>query len=1198
MKLFYNSIFMKFLLKDNPGNLAAVFNPGLNFLQKKNSNKHFSGTAKMLFLLVFSSLAFYNSIAQNSFFADIPEKSIAARGQQRVIVPKKYRTLQLSKTGLLNFLNSVPSQNSIINSNSSPIIEIPMPQGGTTKFHIWESSVMEPGLAAKFPEIKTFTGQGIDDPSAIIKLDWTVEGFHAMILSALNGSVFIDPYAANNTSTYISYHKKDFIKAGKYLELPPLKPTGSFTRTASPAGVLTGSCIGSQLRTYRLALAANGEYTAFHGGTVAGAASAQATTINRVNGVYERDLAIRMVLVANNNLLIYTNAATDPYTDNSSPYAMIADNQKNVDTIIGRNNYDIGHVFSTGAGGLASLGVVCIEGDKAKGVTGTGSPVGDPFDIDYVAHELGHQFGANHTFNSETGPCEFNGVSSTNAEPGGGSTIMAYASLCESDDLQPHSDAYFHAVSFDEIIASNVNGPGNNCAVKTANGNTPPVVNAGPDYIIPRSTPFSLTGSATDVNRDPLTYCWEQVNVGGPFGTWNNPSGDAPLFRSFIPKATPVRFFPRISDVIKNADTIGEILPTYGRTLNFRLTVRDNRANGGGVCFDETAVTVDGNAGPFLVTYPNTSGITWFANDFKTITWDPSSTAAAPINCTSVNIELSIDGGLTFPVVILAGTPNDGTEEIQVPNNITSSARIRITAVGNIFYDISNTNFSIQNSPLTEFVFNNPAAVTICGANSAAVVLKTGSFNGFSTPVNLSATGIPAGTTISFGTNPVTPGNSSTVTLNNTSALSAGAYNITINGIAGAVTKSRIITIVAGSIPAAPSILSSPSYNAEGVSTQPSFNWSTVPGANFYTLEISTTSTFATTTQTLTNITSLPKMLTLPLAENTIYYWRVTTTNDCTTGIASVAGIFKTGIATCKSSTNVPVIIPEINSSIVFSTLTIPAAIGVTINDLNVLGLTGTHSYVSDLTVTLTSPAGTSVVLFDEICNSATDFNINLDDEAALVTIPCPPTGNQTAKPSNPLAAFDGQSSTGTWTITIKDHYDKDGGSLNGWGLGFNNCIFIATPISTTPWTQLCGPVASTILTSNINGSVYQWQVNTGSGFTNLTNNVNYAGTGTGTLQINNAPSSWNGYQYRCVVDGVNSTIFTLGFTNYWKGTVSNAWETAANWSCNNIPDATTDVIINSGTVVVNSNGICRSIRVNPFATITVNSGSTINVVH
>ncbi len=256
-----------------------------------------------------------------------------------------------------------------------------------------------------------------------------------------------------------------------------------------------------------------------------------------------------------------------------------------------------------------------------------------------------------------------------------------------------------------------------------------------------------------------------------------------------------------------------------------------------------------------------------------------------------------------------------------------------------------------------------------------------------------------------------------------------------------------------------------------------------------------------------------------------------------------------------------------------------------------------THSYVNDLSVSLTSPAGTTVILFDTICPGANDFNINLDDEASLVTIPCPPTGNQTARPLNPLSAFDGESSAGIWTLAVKDNYDLDGGSLDGWGLGFNNCGFISTPISTSPWTQLCAP-ASTTLISNITGSAYQWQVNTGSGFINITNNTNYSGTGTGTLQINNAPSSWNGYQFRCVADGNNSTVFKLGFTNYWKGAVSNAWEIAGNWSCNSVPDANTDVIINSGTVVVNSNAICRSLKVNPFATATVKTGFKITIVH
>jgi subtilisin-like proprotein convertase family protein len=277
--------------------------------------------------------------------------------------------------------------------------------------------------------------------------------------------------------------------------------------------------------------------------------------------------------------------------------------------------------------------------------------------------------------------------------------------------------------------------------------------------------------------------------------------------------------------------------------------------------------------------------------------------------------------------------------------------------------------------------------------------------------------------------------------------------------------------------------------------------------------------------------------------------------------------------------------------------ITIPANAGVTIADLNVVGLKVTHSYINDLTISLRSPAGTTVVLFDQICGSEKDIDLNLDDEAATFTFPCPPTNNVTVQPQNPLSAFDGQSSAGTWTLTVRDNSNEDGGALTGWGLYFNNCLVIATPISPA-WTQLCPPTAGTSLTSNLNGAVYQWQLNTGTGFTNISNNANYSGVNTATLQITNAPSSWNGYQYRCVVDGNNSATFTLGFTNYWSGSVSTAWENPLNWSCNAIPDANTDVYINSGTVIVNSNGICRSLNVKPGASVTVNTGFKLTVAH
>ncbi|VAW32176.1 FIG00857919: hypothetical protein [hydrothermal vent metagenome] len=627
----------------------------------------------------------------DGLWQDVDEATMRSVGE-RVIVPNAYRTVLLDWTALDSLLANAPD-GATEATPTEVILSLPLPDGSYGRFQIYQTAVMHPDLAAKFPEIKTYAGIGIDDPTAYAKLDTTPKGFHAMILSG-NGRVFIDPYSKDDIDLYQSYFANDFVP-----NLPEDFEPDAVIGTAEESGekpdaIAGGISSGGQIRSYRLAMAATGEYSQFHGGTVPLAMAEIVTAVNRVAGIYEREVAVTFELIANNDQIIYTNSATDPYTNNDG-FTMLGQNQSNLNSVIGSANYDVGHVFSTGGGGVAGLGVVC-GGSKAQGVTGLSSPVGDPFYVDYVAHEMGHQFDGNHTFNGNAGSCAGGQRNASTAyEPGSATTIMGYAGICSPQNIQSNSDDYFHGISFDEIVLFTTVGLGNTCAVASNSGNTPPTVDAGVNYSIPLNTPFTLAGSATDPDGSAsLTYNWEQFDLGST-GDPNSPSGNAPIFRTFSPITSPSRTFPQISDIVNDTQTMGELLPDYARTMNFRLTTRDNQTPAGGVGNDSMTVTAVAGTGPFLVTAPNTA-VTWTGFTAETVTWNVASSDQAPISCANVEIALSTDGGFTYPTVLQASTPNDGSEGITVPNISISNARVRVACADNIFFDISNTNFNIQ----------------------------------------------------------------------------------------------------------------------------------------------------------------------------------------------------------------------------------------------------------------------------------------------------------------------------------------------------------------------------------------------------------------------------------------------------------------------------------------------------------------------
>ncbi|MBF9220237.1 reprolysin-like metallopeptidase [Hymenobacter ruricola] len=661
------------------------------------------------------------------------------------------------------------------------VLALPLPDGHLGRFAVREAPIMEPALAARFPAIKTYAGVGLDDAAASVRLDVTPMGFHAQVLTANGNSFYIDPMSRTDVRHYLGFYKKDMNRAAAGAALTcgfdakqdaPKAKAGRPAAAASRATALLSS--GPQLRTYRLALACTPQYALTKGNTVAGVMAGEATTVNRVVGVYEKELAVRLVLIANNDQLIFLDGGTPPPTpySNGNGNAMLGQNQSNITAIIGAANYDIGHVVSTGGGGVAYLGVVCDNANKARGVTGSRTPVGDSFDIDYVAHEMGHQFGGNHTFNNDdSGSCAGNREADVAYEPGSGSTIMAYAGICGSpNNLQPNSDPIFHTANYQEMRAFI---DGTTCSVNSATGNTAPVVTAVPasGKVLPIGTPFKLTASATDAENDALTYMWEELDL-GPAGSPNAtqvPGQAIPLFRSFTPNSSPTRYFPRLISLVNNTTVLGERLPTVTRPLNFRCTVRDEH-NGlvgviGGVNYSSTvSLSSSATAGPFVVQAPNT-GVTWVGGAAQTVTWDVAGTDAAPVSCAVVNIRLSLDGGLTYPTVLAQNVPNNGAAVVVAPSPATAQtqARIMVEAADNYFFDISDANFTISppavGPTITSFTPTGGmpgTVVSILGSNFTGATAVA--FNG--TPAAsfavVSATQLTATVAASTTTGPIT----------------------------------------------------------------------------------------------------------------------------------------------------------------------------------------------------------------------------------------------------------------------------------------------------------------------------------------------------------------------------------------------------------------------------------------------------------
>lgn len=632
------------------------------------------------------------------------------------------RLFALDINQLKNSLTAAVARGS--SNQSGVIISLPDADGKMEQFRVFLNSNMEPALEAKYPEIKSYVGIGVNDRSTTAYFSMSPLGFQSMVLYADKSATFIEPYT-KDLSTYAVYRKSDKIASLNKFECRVIEKLQDDVQ----ASALRPNADDALLRTFRLAMSVTGEYTVYFGGTKALALAAINNTMTRVNGIFEKDFSARMVLISNTDTVIYTSASTDPYSAAAAGAggAWNQELQTALTNNIGSANYDIGHLFgaSGGGGNAGCIGCVCtnptasVPLGKGSGFTSPNDniPSGDNFDVDYVAHEMGHQFGANHTFTQSN---EGTGVQ---MEPGSGSTIMGYAGIT-SVDVQPHSDAYFHAVSIQQVT-NNIKAK--TCPVSTATGNAIPTVNAGADYTIPKSTPFMLTGTATDANGDTLTYCWEQFDSQSNATAPNATKTSGVNYRSYNPTTSNVRYFPRMASVLTGATTTSgsevtvEALSSVARTQNFRLTVRDNRAGGSGNNSDDMVVTVNATAGPFAVTAPNTA-VSYAGGSSQTITWSVAGTTANGVNCANVDILLSTDGGNTWST-LLAATPNDGTQAVTIPNTAGTTNRIMVKGSNHIFFDVSNTNFTITAGSTDTTAPTAPTALAASGTTQTTTNL-------------------------------------------------------------------------------------------------------------------------------------------------------------------------------------------------------------------------------------------------------------------------------------------------------------------------------------------------------------------------------------------------------------------------------------------------------------------------------------------
>jgi len=914
------------------------------------------------------------------------------------------------------------------------ILNLPTPEGEEALFKVVQSPVMGEEISARYPSIKSFKIVHATDNRIQGRIDYSPTGFHAYI-SSPKGKIYIDPYATISTKYHVVYYAKDVridpsqmpaLSCGVHdlaEENSPLRDIDfdeSFDLQKSANTELLS------LRTYKLALACTGEYAVAKGGTVEEVLATMNTAVNRINLIFEQEVAIRLMIIDRNDELIFLDPATDPYPDARNGTALLSQNTGVINGKIGFGTYDIGHVFTRGCdnglAGVANPSSVC-QSNKGAGVTCHFTNDVERIAVDVMAHEIGHQFSCGHSWNNC--PNSAPQLSESNAfEPGSGSTIMSYAGLCGSNNVQPNADPYYNIGSLEDFIEFSREDDGNNCPTITpTNNHLPAITDSYIDgFTIPINTPFRLSATATDEDGDLLTYCWEQYDT-GPSSQLGNPSGDAPLFRSYPPVEDSTRYFPNLGALLNNASLDVEVLPSYSRFLTFRCTARDNNPEAGGVAWTEVGFKSSDTAGPFLVTAPNSSTETWTTGRSAEVNWDVANTDNEVVNCQKVTIYLSTDGGLTYPTILLKETANDGQAFVTVPEVATNDARIMIAASDNVFFDISNQDFTIEagQAPTFSLSVDPLASLNLCPPTDISIQIDAAGTGGFSGPITLEVIGdFPANTTTSFSQNPIQANQSSQLDIS-LQDFSEGVYDFLVKAYSGSDTLFRDVRLTTVSNDFSSLALVGPADGTRDIVLSTDFSWAPTDNADTYGIEVATSPIFSPETIVLQEemITGSSYSPSVQFESNRLYFWRIKPQNACGDGPFSAPFAFQTSTAACveSMSSDVPVTLP--GSGLPVRELKINIPEGGTISDLNIPRIRGSFQPVNSLRFSVISPANTAVILFDQNCGNTTNIDIGFDSDAPL-PIQCAPDDNLIFQPVESLDAFEGEDAQGEWTLKVE----------------------------------------------------------------------------------------------------------------------------------------------------------------------------------